>query len=101
MNILRNYFSTTWSLVQLACLAAVLAGCSGKGNGGENCGGYGGCNPSATTGAPTVKVGAVPQTAKGAVTLTATIPSATNGVTKVEFLVDNVLIGTAVSNGAT
>jgi hypothetical protein len=111
MNTLRLIFAGTL----LAC-AATISGCSGKGNGGGNCGGYGGCEPANLgAGAPAVSgvtitgtgVSSVPAAGgiaivsgtAGAVTITPTV-SAPNGIASVDILLDNLLLTTPSLTGA-
>lgn len=70
----------------------------GGDNGGNACGGaYNEPCPPANAGAPSVTLSALPATVNRTVALTAT-PTAPNGVTRVEFLVDGTVIGMATTS---
>jgi len=90
-----------WICMLLAGMFA-LAGCGGSGysdGGGSNgCGGaYNEPCPPTSMGSPSVALGAIAATVNRTVALSAT-PTAPNGVTRVEFLVDGTVIGMATAS---
>ncbi len=92
--------SVLFSVVTASAL--LLGACGGGGydssNGGNNgCGGaYGSPCPPVSAGAPSVALATLAASVNRTIALTAT-PAAPNGVTRVEFLVDGTVIGTATT----
>jgi hypothetical protein len=91
-------------LVVLIANVMLLGACGGDdysndgGSGGNNCGGaYGSPCPPTSAGTPSVALAAVAANVNRTVVLTAT-PTAPNGVTRVEFLVDGTVIGMATAS---
>ena len=86
-------------LLAIALLALSACGGGGGSGGGDGCGGaYGGGNcPPPSAGSPSVTLGSVSASVNRTVALSAT-PTAPNGVTRVEFLVDGTVIGTATTS---
>lgn len=89
--------------VLFVTLTAIVAACGGGGyggggSGGGSCGGtYGGACPPPNTGAPTVTLNALSSTVSRDVVLTA-VPTAPNGVMRVDFAVDGSVIGSATAS---
>lgn len=81
--------------MSIVMLTVILAGCGGGGGGGY---GGGGSPPSqpATPAPPTVALATLPTTVNRTVSLTANVTS-TAAVTRVEFLVDGAVVGTATA----
>jgi len=101
---LKNGLRTSAWLSVLATSAVLLGACGGggysggSGGGSNSCGGpYGAMCPPVSAGSPTVAFAGPGETANRTVALSAT-PTAPNGVTRVEFLVDGTVVGTATTS---
>jgi hypothetical protein len=88
-------------MTSITLLVACGGGYGGSGNGGgggANCGGaYGMTCPPTSAGAPSVTLATIAASVNRTVALSAT-PTAPNGVTRIEFLVDGTVIGMATTS---